>query len=81
MLADVKVAVSIPDSLFAEAERLARRRKLSRSQLYAEALEMLVGREDDSDITRRLDAVYRDLDSRLDTGLADAQAEAVREEW
>ena len=81
MLVGVKVAVSIPDPLFAEAERLARRRKLSRSQLYAEALEMLVGSEDDSEVTRRLDAVYRDLDSRLDAGLADAQAEAVREEW
>ncbi len=77
----MKIAVSIPDPLFAEAERLARRRKLSRSQLYAEALEMLVGSEDDSDVTRRLDEVYRDLDSRLDTGLLNAQAEAVREEW
>ena len=77
----MKIAVSIPDPLFAEAERLARRRKLSRSQLYARALEMLVASEDDSDITRRLDEVYRDLDSRLDTGLLNAQAEAVREEW
>ena len=77
----MKIAVSIPDPLFAEAERLARRRKLSRSQLYAEALEMLVASEDDSDVTRRLDEVYRDLDSPLDTGLLNAQAEAVREEW
>lgn len=77
----MKVAVSIPDPLFAEAERLARRRKISRSRLYAQALEMLVGSEDDSDITRRLDAVYRDLDSSLDSGLLQAQAEAVREEW
>ena len=42
---------------------------------------MLVGSEDDSAITRRLDAVYRDLDSSLDSGLLHAQAEAVREEW
>ncbi len=77
----MKIAVSIPDPLFAEAERLARRRKLSRSQLYAQALEMLVGSADDGDITRRLDEVYRDLDSRLDIGLLNAQAEAVREEW
>ena len=77
----MKVAVSIPDPLFSEAERLARRRKLSTSQLYAQALEMLVSSEDDSEITRRLDAVYRDLDSRLEVGLLDVQAEAVREEW
>ena len=77
----MKVAVSIPDPLFAEADRLARRRKLSRSQLYAQALEMLVSCEDDHEITRRLDAVYRNVDSRLDVGLTNAQAEAVREEW
>ena len=54
----VKVAVSIPDPLFSEAERLARRRKLSRSQLYAQALEVLLSSDDDSEITRRLDAVH-----------------------
>ena len=77
----MKVAVSIPDPLFSEAERLARRRKLSRSQLYAQALEMLVSSQDDSETTRRLDAVYCDLDSRLEVGLLNVQAEAVREEW
>lgn len=78
---NVKVAVSIPDPLFAEADRLAKRRKLSRSQLYAEALELLVSREDRSEITRRLNEVYSKVDSRLDPGLAAAQSEAVREEW
>ena len=77
----MKVAVSIPDPLFAEADRLAKRRKLSRSQLYAEALELLVSREDRSEITRRLNEVCNKIDSRLDPGLAVAQSEAVREEW
>ncbi len=73
--------MSIPDPLFAEADRLAKRRKLSRSQLYAQALELLVSREDQTDITRRLDEVYSRVDSRLDRGLAAAQSEALREEW
>ena len=77
----MKVAVSIPDALFRRAERLARRRKMSRSQLYATALERLVDLEDDGRITRRLDAVYDAQDSRLDAGLLAAQAEAVRERW
>ena len=79
--AGMKVAVSIPDPLFAEADRLAKRRKLSRSQLYAEALELLVSREDQTEITRRLNEVYGKVDSRLDRGLAAAQSEALREEW
>lgn len=81
ILQDVKVAASIPDPLFAEADRLARRRKMSRSQLYSQALEMFVANQDDADITRRLDEIYGDVDSRLDAGLLNAQLEAVREEW
>ena len=54
---------------------------MSRSQLYAVALERLVDLEDDGEITRRLDAVYGTQDSRLDAGLLAAQAEAVRERW
>lgn len=77
----MKVAVSIPDPLFAEADRLAKRRKLSRSQLYAQALELLVSREDQTEITRRLNDVYGTVDSRLDRRLAAAQSEALREEW
>ncbi len=77
----MKVAVSIPDPLFRRVERLARRRKMSRSQLYAIALERLVDLDDDSETTHRLNAVYEGRDSRLDSSLAVAQAEAVRERW
>ena len=54
----MKIAVSIPDPLFEAAEQLARRRKVSRSQLYAAALEALLETADDAEITARLDAVY-----------------------
>ncbi|MFV0306451.1 MAG: hypothetical protein ACK5OX_01750 [Desertimonas sp.] len=37
----VKIAVSIPDDVFAEAETEARRRGMNRSALYAEALRQL----------------------------------------
>lgn len=77
----MKVAVSIPDPLFRRVERLARRWKMSRSQLYAFALEQIVDLEGDSEITHRLNAVYEGHDSRLDSGLLAAQAGAVRERW
>ena len=54
---------------------------MSRSQLYAAALERLVDLDDDGQITRRLDAVHSAQDSRLDAGLLAAQAEAVHERW
>lgn len=58
ILSVVKIAVSIPDPLFESGDQLARRRKISRSQLYAIALESLLTAEDDSEITGRLNAVY-----------------------
>ena len=77
----MKTAVSIPDPIFEAADRLASRRKISRSELYAEALSRILDEEDADDITARLDAVYGDIDSSLDSGLSRAQADAVREDW
>ncbi len=54
----MKVAVSVPDSVFQAAERTARRLKVSRSRLYARALEAYVGSHGGKDITERLNAVY-----------------------
>jgi metal-responsive CopG/Arc/MetJ family transcriptional regulator len=54
----VKVAVSIPDDVFARAEVAAAQRGVSRSRLYAEALRAMLDRDDE--ITRRLDEVYAD---------------------
>ncbi len=38
----MKTAVSVPDEVFEEAEKLAKRLKVSRSELYAKALETYV---------------------------------------
>jgi hypothetical protein len=58
----MKVAVSIPDPVFAEAEALARRMKLSRSKLYAKALDAFVADNSGSDITRIANEIADDID-------------------
>lgn len=78
----VKTAVSIPDPLFEAADRLAQQRRISRSALYAEALELLLATNDTpAKITAQLDDVYAEHESILDPALAATQAEALREEW
>jgi metal-responsive CopG/Arc/MetJ family transcriptional regulator len=77
----VKTAVSIPDALFEAADRAARRLGLSRSQLYARALERFLGEEPDDAVTARLDEVYATEDSAVDPLLAAAQRKAVTEPW
>lgn len=79
--ASVKTAVSIPDPIFEAADRLARRRRVSRSELYAEALARLLESDEASETTARLDAVYAARPSELDLGLAAAQAAAIDEDW
>lgn len=77
----VKTAVSIPDPIFEAADRLARRRKISRSALYAEALERMLAEHAGDDVTARLDEIYTEQSSALDEPLAAAQAQALREQW
>ena len=77
----MKTAVSIPDPLFKAADRLAKSLGISRSELYARALERLMALESDASITARLDEIYSDEQSRLDPGLARAQTRATAEDW
>ena len=57
----MKVAVSIPDPLFQEAERVSRRLRLPRSRVYARALEAFVRQHSTDDLTARLDKVVGEV--------------------
>jgi predicted transcriptional regulator len=52
----MKTAVSIPDELFAAAEKLAGELELSRSALYAKALKEMIQRLNDEAFTAQLNA-------------------------
>ncbi len=54
----MKVAISVPDPVFRQAESVARRLRIPRSQLYARALELFLRQQRRPDVTQRLDAVY-----------------------
>ena len=78
----MKVAISLPDLLFRAAERLARKLRKSRSQLYAEAIAEYVGALDAEAVTARLNAVYGKESSEVDPALKYAQLERLsREAW
>ena len=54
----MKTAISIPDDVFAEADRLAHKLQKSRSQLYSRAIREYVARHSSDDVTSALDALY-----------------------
>jgi len=78
----MKVAVSIPDPIFKEAERVSRRMRVPRSQLYARALEAYVKEYSGEDVTRRLNEVYAKVSSKLEPATETMSLEVLRrEKW
>jgi metal-responsive CopG/Arc/MetJ family transcriptional regulator len=69
----VKTAVSLPDDLYRLAEAAARKLKMSRSELYAAALSEFLARRQASMITERLNEIYTEEPTKLDSALHSAQ--------
>ncbi|MFN6560110.1 MAG: CopG family ribbon-helix-helix protein [Nostoc sp. ChiSLP01] len=76
----MKTAISIPDPLFEAAEQFAKRMGLSRSELYAVALQEYLQTHKREQVTKQLDAVYADEDSSLDPFFVQLQADTLSEE-
>jgi len=78
----MKTAISIPDPVFRSAEVLARRLKMSRSQLYTRAVADFIARHRRSQLTKQLNEVYSDVDDALDPGTLALQLQSLPdEEW
>jgi antitoxin MazE6 len=77
----MKIAISVPNPVFEAGEHLARQLKLSRSQLYSDALAAYLSSRGAVAVTAQLNVVYTEP-SGVDGSLAKAQAEAVgHEAW
>lgn len=78
----MKTAISIPNPVFDEAEALANRLGLSRSQLYTRAVEAFLRKNRLRNITEALDEVYSTQSSRVDPILERMQFLFLpKEEW
>ncbi len=78
----MKTAVSIPDDLFRRAERLARRTKKSRSQLFSDAVREYVARHAPGEVTDAMDRVCTDFGRPTDKLVSSAARRILeRTEW
>ena len=59
----MKVAVSIPDEVFAEAEALSKRLKSSRSKIYSRALGEFIGHHAPDRVTELMNEVVGEIGS------------------
>ncbi len=76
-MAQVKTAISIDETLFARAEQLAEDLKMSRSALYALALQELLREREQQQLTEELNAAYdgtvTDEDAAMLRGMRERQ--------
>lgn len=78
----MKTAVSIPDDVFEDAERLARRLQTSRSQLYARAVAEFVARHDDDHVTSTMNQVVDEIGGAADDFVRETTRRSLRRvEW
>lgn len=78
----MKAAVSIPDDVFEEGERLVRRLHTSRSHLYARALADFVVQHEDDKITTAMNRVLDEVGSQVDGFTQRAARQTLRHvEW
>jgi predicted transcriptional regulator len=78
----MKTAISVPDRVFRDAERLAARLKKSRSQMYSEAVAEYVARHEPDLVTEQINAVCEEVDTRPDPFLSEAARRILeRTDW
>jgi hypothetical protein len=78
----MKTTISIPDDVFEDAERLARRLQTSRSRPYARALAEFVARHDDDHVSPTMNQVVEEVGGAADAFAREAARRSLqRVEW
>jgi antitoxin MazE6 len=82
---NVKTAISIRESLFKEAEALARKLEISRSQMFTMALENFIRQYENRQLLEQINAAYSDapnLDEQAyQTRMKDYHRRSVEGKW
>jgi predicted transcriptional regulator len=78
----MKTAVSIPDDVFEEVERLAQGMNRSRSHVYSRALAEFVARHSPDRVTEAMNRALEEIDEPMDEFIRTASRRVLeRSEW
>ena len=78
----MKTAVSIPDDVFEQVERLARRERRSRSEVFSAALREYVARHSPDEVTEAINRVCDEVGDQSDEFVAAAARRILEKtEW
>lgn len=74
----MKAAISIPDDIFLEADKLARRLKRSRSDLYSQAIREYLCRHSSDQITETINHVLDEVGVAVDPFVQQSSTDLLR---
>ena len=74
----MKTAISVPDAVFRQAERAAKRLGISRSELFTRAVRDFLAARQDAAVTASYDAAFADGDDDLAAFRREAARRALR---
>lgn len=76
----MKTAISIPNNLFKNAEKAAKKIGITRSSLFSRAIEEYLENHSQTHITKKLNSIYSQEDSKLDSNIIKMQAKTIQKE-
>lgn len=62
----MKTAISVPNEIFKETERFAKKHRLSRSEVFVIAIKDLLEKERSKQLLEHLNEVYSDIEAKED---------------
>ncbi len=78
----MKTAISVPDDVFELSERLAKKLKVSRSQVYAMGIRKLAEENDRKALIAKINEVCEKVDTSLDPVLMQMQVLSLpKDKW
>ncbi len=80
----MKTAISIPDQIFKQADHLAHRQGISRSELYTKAISEYIMEREEKNITEILDKLYENNPATIENEIYTIQYSVLKndeEKW
>ena len=84
-MSNIKTAVSIKESLFKKAETLAKKLEISRSKLFAAALENFIRQQENRELLKKINKVHSQVFSLDEESyrkqIRDYHRRSLEDEW
>jgi metal-responsive CopG/Arc/MetJ family transcriptional regulator len=76
----MKTAISIPDLIFKQAEHLAHKQGISRSELYTKAINEYIKEREEKNITESLNCIYENNPAIINKGIYSIQYSTLKDD-